>query len=122
VSTPTPSFSEVFGRVVELLGSSFIIVIILNVLDRVTSIIGYSRGYGEGNPITRILTDRFGDYVGISIEKVIIIAFMLGVYYLSRPRWRRGNPILATLVLAGLTFAVVGYAVVVGINLTLLGL
>ncbi len=94
---------------------------ILNVLDWITSVIGYSRGEVEANPITLLLTDRFGDYIGITIEKIIIIAFLVGVYRYSRRRWRVANPILVVVALGILMFGVIGYAVVVGDNLRLLG-
>jgi hypothetical protein len=84
-------------------------------------VIGYSRGEAEANPITLQLTERFGDYAGITIEKIIIIAFLAGLYRYSKGRWRTAKAILVTLFLGGLVFAVIGYAVVVVDNLTILG-
>jgi hypothetical protein len=121
-SAPAPSFQDTFGRVAGFLGSSFIVVVaILNALDWVTSIIGYSRGEVEANPITLLLTDRFGDYIGVTIEKIIIIAILVGVYHYSKRKWEVTSPILVTVVLGILMFAVIGYAVVVVDNLRLLG-
>src|SRR5580698_6536224 len=63
-ATPAPSFRDIFGRVAQILGSSSIVLVsLLNVLDWITSVIGYGRGEAEANPITLQLTDRFGDYV-----------------------------------------------------------
>ena len=105
------------------MGSVLIVLVAaLNILDWITSIIGYSRGAVEVNPITLMLTARLGDYAGITVEKIVIVAGLSAAYRYSKPRWRAARPVLAVFALGVLMFALIGYAVVVGFNLYFLGL
>ena len=93
----------------------------MNSLDWITSVVAYSRGGGESNSITIIFTNAFGNYLGISIEKTIIIPFCVLAYWYMRQKWSKWNPILVFVLLVFGTFAGIGFMVTVAKNLVFLG-
>jgi hypothetical protein len=99
----------------------FIFDFLLNILDWATSFLGYGRGGGEGDLGGLVFTRIFGDYVGVSILKILTTLFVLGGFWFMRNRWRKGNPILAIVVV--LLFLLLGVSLVrtVAENLNLLG-
>ncbi len=79
-----------------VVSGSFLIIsnLVLQVVDWVTSFIGYYRGGNEVNSGTLWLISFFGDkYIGISVEKIILIAILVFGFYAIKVLVRRREPI-----------------------------
>lgn len=96
--------------------------VVLQLLDWITSSIGYYSGRTESNSYTLSLIHLLGnEYLAISVEKIGFIILFLGLYYLIKTLLRMKSPYvgyaICILLFAFLSFFLIEYVIVILINL-----
>jgi hypothetical protein len=84
-----------FSWIQILTECALILAMFFNWLDWIASIIGFSLGATEGNPLAGILANSLGNYNALAIDKVSLVFILSFAFWLTLTRIRKVHPLLA---------------------------